>query len=72
MIELKIDNPEIEKFFEKNEDIIKALNFIVQNNIDFKNYTPSWHINELEKREKEFFKNPKNGKNWDNIKAKYI
>ena len=72
MIELKIDNPEIEEFFGKSDEVIEALSFIVKNNIDYKNYIPSWHIKELEKREKEFFKNPNQGKTWEEIKAKYI
>ncbi len=72
MIELKIDNPKIETYFEKNEDIIKALDFIIENDIDYKNHIPLWHIEELEKREKEFFKNPQVGNEWDSLKAKYI
>ncbi len=72
MIKLKIDNPEIEKFFGKSDEVLKALDFLVKNDIDYKNHIPSWHIEELEKREKEFFENPHAGNDWDKIKAKYI
>ncbi len=72
MIQLAIQEPRIEQFFNHSKDeILKALNFIVENNIkDFN--TPLELSNEQKKelnsRLLSFHNNPEIGRSWDEIK----
>jgi len=75
MIELVISEPTIEDFFNHSEDeILKALRFIVDNNIqDYKTYQDSIELTN-EQKEKlnlriiSFHKNRTIGKSWNEIK----
>lgn len=72
MIQLAIQEPKIEQFFNHSKDeILKALNFIVENNIkDFN--TPLALSNEQKKelnsRLLSFHNNPEIGRSWNEIK----
>jgi len=75
MIQLSIEEPKIEKFFNSSKDeIIKALKFIVDNDIhDFSPINKSSELtqeqkNELNSRIRSLHKDPKIGQNWDDIK----
>ena len=75
MIQLSIEEPKIEKFFNSSkEEIIKALKFIVENEIH--DFSPRKYSSELSKEQKEeltsrvnsFHKDPSLGRSWDEVK----
>jgi len=75
MIQLSIEEPEIEKFFNYSKDeIIKTLQFIVDNNLkDFKNQK-AYELTQAQKEElntriKSFHENPSIGRSWEEVKA---
>lgn len=76
MIQLAIEEPKIEKFFHHSKDeIMKALNFIVDNNIkdfsiDSKNLELSCEQKaELDLRISSFHDNRTTGRSWDEVKS---
>ncbi len=75
MIQLAIQEPKIEQFFKNSkEEIVKALEFIVENDIDyFKNSSEEASLSpeqkeELNARIESFHKDPSIGESWDDIK----
>lgn len=75
MIQISIEEPKIEKFFNHSKDeILKALKFIADNNIkDFTNNPKDLNLSieqkkELNNRETSFHNNPSTGRSWDEIK----
>ncbi|QOY53568.1 addiction module protein [Candidatus Sulfurimonas marisnigri] len=75
MIQLSIEEPKIENFFNSSkEEILKALKFIVDNDIhDFSTRNNTSELNEAQKKElnsriDSFHKDPSLGRNWDEIK----
>ncbi|MEN8148141.1 MAG: addiction module protein [Campylobacterota bacterium] len=75
MIHLSIEEPKIEKFFNSSkEEIIKALNFIVEN--DIHDFSPANNSSTLSSEQKEelnsrinsFHQDPTTGRSWDEIK----
>ena len=75
MIQLAIKEPKIEQFFNHSKDeILKALQFIVDNNIkDFNINKSDLELSveqkeELDVRIKSFHKNPSMGRSWNEIK----
>lgn len=75
MIELSIQEPKIEQFFNNSKDeILKALRFIVDNNIkDFKINQKTLELSNEQKKElnsriSSFHDNPSVGHSWDEIK----
>jgi len=75
MIQLSIEEPKIEKFFNSSkEEIIKALKFIVDNEIhDFSLINNTSELSEEQKKElnsriSSFHKNQSMGRSWDEIK----
>ena len=74
MIQLCIEEPKIEQFFNNSKDeIINTLKFIAENNLkDFKNQK-SYKLTKAQKKEldsriKSFHDNPSIGKSWEDIK----
>jgi len=72
MIQVSIDKPEIEEFFQSDDEIVEALEYIVYNNIDYKSEITKQQREELLRREKYYLENPNAGISWEEIKAKYI
>ncbi len=77
MIELSIEEPMIEKFFNNSKDeILKTLKFIADNNLkDFKNQQ-SYELTKAQKKEldsriKSFHDNPSMGRSWEDIKSDF-
>ena len=75
MIQLSIEEPKIEQFFNNSKDeIIKTLKFIADNNLkDFKNQK-SYELTKVQKKEldsriKSFHNNPSIGRSWEDIKG---
>lgn len=75
MIELSIEEPKIEKFFNSSKDeIMKALKFIVDNDIhDFSPINNTTELSEEQKKELDsrinsFHKDPTIGRNWNDVK----
>ena len=75
MIQLSIEEPKIEKFFNSSkEEIMKALKFIVDNEIhDFSPINNTSELSEEQKKELDsrissFHKDPSIGRNWNEIK----
>lgn len=75
MIQLAIQEPKIEKFFKNSkEEIEKALEFIVENDINYFKHTSQEATltpeqkEELNSRIESFHKDPTIGKSWDDIK----
>ena len=75
MIQLSIEEPKIEKFFNSSKDeILKALKFIVDNDIhDFSPINNTSELSEEQKKEldsrtKSFHKDTSIGRNWNDIK----
>ena len=75
MMQLAIQEPKIEQFFNHSKDeIIKALKFIVDNNIrDFNVDKSNMELLEEQKKEldtriKSFHNDPSVGRSWDEIK----
>ncbi|MDF1881924.1 hypothetical protein JHD50_11555 [Sulfurimonas sp. MAG313] len=75
MIQLYIEEPKIEKFFNSSKDeILKALKFIVDNEIhDFSLINNTSELTEDQKKELDsriysFHKDPSIGRSWDDIK----
>jgi len=75
MIQLSIKEPKIEKFFNSSKDeIMKALKFIVDNDIhDFTQINNTSELSEEQKKElayriDSFHKTPSIGRTWDDIK----
>ena len=75
MIQLSIEEPKIEKFFNSSkEEIMKALKFIVDN--DIHDFSPINNISELSEEQKKelntridsFHKDPSIGRSWNDIK----
>jgi len=76
MIQLSIEEPKIENFFHSSkEEIMKALKFIVDNDIhDFSPINNTSELSEEQKKELDsrinsFHKDPSIGRNWDEIKT---
>ncbi len=76
MIELSIEEPKIEKFFNSSKDeIMKALKFIVDNEIDdFSSINNTSQLSEEQKKElnsriTSFHENRTIGRNWNDIKS---
>ncbi len=74
MIQLCIEEPKIEQFFNNSKDeIINTLKFIAENNLkDFKNQK-SYELTKAQKKEldsriKSFHDNPSIGQSWEDIK----
>jgi putative addiction module component (TIGR02574 family) len=75
MIQLSIEEPKIEQFFNHSKDeIIKALKFIVDNNIkDFDTNQNNLELSteqkeELNSRISSFHNDPLIGRSWDEVK----
>jgi len=75
MIQLSIEEPKIEQFFNNSKDeILKTLKFIADNNLrDFKNQK-SHELTKAQKKElnsriKSFHDNPSIGRSWEDIKS---
>ena len=75
MIRLQIEEPKIEAFLiNSKEEIIKALKFIADNNIQgFTRSQSEYELSKTQKKEldarlESFHKNPSMGKTWDEIK----
>lgn len=75
MIQLSIEEPKIEKFFNSSKDeIMKALKFIVDNDIhDFSQVNNTSELSEEQKKElasriNSFHENRSIGRSWDDIK----
>ena len=74
MIQLFIEEPKIEQFFNSKDEIIKTLKFIADNNLkDFKNQK-SYELTKVQKKEldsriKSFHNNPSIGRSWEDIKG---
>jgi len=75
MMQLAIQEPKIEQFFNHSKDeIIKALKFIVDNNIrDFSVDKSNIELSKEQKKEldtriKSFHNDPSIGRSWDEIK----
>ena len=76
MIQLSIQEPKIEQFFNHSTDeIIKALKFIVDNNIkDFKTNQNNLELSleqkeELNSRISSFHNDPSIGRSWNEVKS---
>jgi hypothetical protein len=76
MIQLSIEEPKIEKFFNSSKDeIMRALKFIVDNDIrDFSQVNTTSGLSEEQKKELDsrtdsFHKNRSIGRDWDAIKS---
>jgi len=75
MIQLSIEEPKIEQFFNNSKDeIIKTLRFIADNNLqDFKNQKlqelTKAQKQELDSRIKSFHDNPSIGRSWEDVKS---
>ncbi len=76
MIQLSIEEPKIEKFFNSSkEEIMQALKFIVDNEIhDFSPINSISNLTEEQKKElnsriSSFHKDPSIGRSWDEIKS---
>ena len=76
MIELSIEEPKIEKFFNSSKDeIMKALKFIVDNEIDdFSSINNTSQLSEEQKKElnsriTSFHENRTIGRNWNDVKS---
>jgi len=75
MIQLSIEEPKIEKFFNSSKDeIIKALKFIVENGIhDYSQINNTSELSEEQKKElasriNSFNENHSIGRSWDDVK----
>lgn len=75
MIQLSIEEPKIEQFFNHSKDeIIKALKFIVDNDIkDFGTKQNNVELSTAQKKElnsriSSFHQNPSIGRTWDEVK----
>ena len=75
MMQLSIEEPKIENFFNSSkEEILKALKFIVDN--DIHDFSPINNVSELNNEQKKelnsrinsFHKDPSLGRNWDEIR----
>ena len=78
MMQLSIQEPKMEQFFNHSkEEVMKALNFIVENNIkDFIISKNSLELSteqkeELDSRIQSFHNNRSMGRSWDEIKILY-
>jgi putative addiction module component (TIGR02574 family) len=76
MIQLSIQEPQIEQFFNHSKDeIIKALRFIVDNNIkDFETNQNNLELTSEQKKELNsrilsFHNDPSIGRSWDEVKS---
>lgn len=76
MMQLSIQEPKIEQFFNNSKDeIIKALRFIVDNNIkDFEIKQNSLELSTKQKEElnlriSSFHNDPKIGRSWNEVKS---
>ena len=76
MIHLSIQEPKIEQFFNHSKDeIIKALRFIVENNIkEFDSNKNNLELSNKQKQElnsriSSFHNDPSMGRSWDDIKS---
>ena len=76
MINLSIEEPKIEQFFNNSkEEVINALRFIVDNNIKYLNTNTSCELSHKQKEELDlrilsFHKDPTIGKSWSELKSK--
>lgn len=76
MIQLSIEEPKIEKFFNSSKDeVMRALRFIVENDIhDFSQIKNSYELSEEQKKELDFrissfHENRSMGRSWSDIKS---
>jgi len=76
MINISIEEPKIEQFFNNSkEEVINALRFIVDNNIKYLNTNTSSELSHKQKEElnlriSSFHKDPTIGKSWSELKSK--
>ena len=76
MIQLLIEEPKIEQFFNNSkEEVMRTLKFIAENNLNgFLRNEDEYELNEIQKKEldtriKSFHANPTIGKTWDEVKS---
>ncbi len=76
MIQLMIEEPKIEQFFNNSkEEIINTLKFIADNNLKgFMRDKNEYELSEAQKKEldlriESFHNNPSMGRTWDEVKA---
>ena len=76
MIQLLIEEPKIEQFFNNSKDeVMRTLKFIAENNLNgFLRNEDEYELNEIQKKEldtriKSFHANPTIGKTWDEVKS---
>lgn len=76
MIQLQIEEPAIEQFFNNSkEEIINTLKFIADNNLKgFTKNQSEYELTEVQKKEldsrvESFHKDPSIGRTWDEVKA---
>ncbi len=76
MIQISIEEPKIEQFFNHSkEEIINTLKFIAENNLkDFMRDKYEYELSDIQKKEldlriKSFHRNPSMGKTWAEVKA---
>ena len=77
MLQLAIKEPSIEQYFNNSsEEVMDALKFIVENQIDVSKSNHSSlsteHKEILAQREKEFLENPELGRSWNEIKEELL
>jgi len=71
MIQVSIDKPEIEEFFQSDDEIVEALEYIVYNNIDYKSEITKEQREELLRREKLLEDGNVELIDWEDVKHKY-
>jgi len=76
MIQLSIEEPKIEQFFNNSkEEVMRTLKFIAENNLNgFLRNKDEYDLSEIQKKEldariKSFHANPTMGKTWDEVKS---
>ena len=76
MIQLSIEEPKIEQFFNNSKDeVMRTLKFIAENNLNgFLRNKDEYELNSIQKKEldtriKSFHANPSMGRTWDEIKS---
>ena len=70
MLEICINEPEIESYFDHDKTkVLETLRFLAKNNIDFTQTIDTKQKEILLQREKSFFENPAKTKSWEEFKA---
>jgi len=76
MIQLSIEEPKIEQFFNNSkEEVMRTLKFIAENNLNgFLRNKDEYKLTKMQKKEldvriKSFHANPTMGKTWDEVKS---